>query len=199
MSLNDTASTFLRNPVCRVRFAGFTSDTLTLQQAGWQVAAQQDVERGSVGLCLRHKSGWYAVTNHVGYSELLRSSLREPMRSMLVNYGSGEFALTFDVVTFSSDVRMAYMVQPSSVAWNAVDCFPQATAMSVHEHKLEDLVPFLPLNHNAEQIIVAPESVPQVLDLLLKCQAPAAAERRQRDKARAWCEAAQIQAQVLVA
>lgn len=37
--MNDLQS-FLINPICKVVFAGFTSDTYTLQQNGWDISAR---------------------------------------------------------------------------------------------------------------------------------------------------------------
>jgi hypothetical protein len=186
-----TFTDWAQNPVCTVRWAGWSSDTLTLQRAGWQFAAQQEKHRGTVRLALRHPQGWHGLTNEVNY---------ERVRHMLAGRDGSVFAhdgrlLTFDVVCLGSNVQVCASSVPMT-GWRAVDMFPASTTAVYEQRSLLDWVPFMPVNHEAEQIVVAPESVGQVLDLLLRCQAPAAAARRARDRVR---HSRDLKAQVLVA
>ncbi len=187
-------TTWLRNPVCEVFFAGFSSDTLTLQQNGWEISAEQDGRAGEIRLALQHRqAGVYALTNSVNF----RSTMGTWQTPAIQKYGH---LLKFQVCMMSSIGRctMAVMREPRYGGFTPVSALPETSDSSTSEMKFEDLVPFRAVNPNAEQIIVAPDSVPQILDLLLKIQSPAARERRLRQQRTDVRRAADIQAQVLV-
>lgn len=186
--------TSYRNPVCEVSFLGFKSTTLELERAGWQVSAQQVAHTGTVRLALRHPvAHLYGLTAAVDY----RSTMRTWDSLEIMRYSH---LLGFHVTSMANEVRCLYLSEPGLLgSWGAVSCVPEATTLTSHnEARLEDLVPFRTVNPHAEQIIVAPESVTQVLDLLLACQAPAAQARRLRAERREVRQASEIQAQVVV-
>ncbi len=180
-----------RNPVCTVEFCGFTATTLELEQSGWQFSAQQDPHRSTVRLALHHpRAGLSGLTNECDMSAWLHAATRDAV--LLKGH-------VFRVCSMGSNTRVQYITMSGNTRpWSAVSMFPDMIESPLKELDLHELVPFRAVNHEAEQIVIAPESVTQVLDLLLKCQAPAAAARRVAERQRGVRRAADIQAQVLV-
>jgi hypothetical protein len=177
------------NPVCKVIFAGFKSSTLELQQAGWEIAAEQDPFKG-VRLALHHrKSGLQALTNTVPMLEL-RAAVTKSAGYDIIKH------ITFQVVHVGTDTRFQIIPMVGPVSFKAIDATPEWSEVKSSEISFHDLIPFRTVNPDAEQIIVAPDSVPQILDLLLKCQAPVQRRIRQNERVRS---AADVAAQIVTA
>lgn len=177
---------WMRNPICRVYFAGWESDTLKLQREGWEISAQQDPYRRDISLALYHRqSGLTALTNSKSFGSMAWAT---PYMAELAE------VLSFNVVAMHNNIRAMYMpMREQSVRWAPISCLPECSEMTTVEKSIHDIVPFRSFNPDAEQIVVAPDSVPQVLDLLLKCQVPAAEARRTRQRKEAAKMAAHIQ------
>ncbi len=185
-----TFQDWIKSPICTVRFAGWESTTVALQQAGWAVSARQNISHYSVGLALHHpQTGLYAVTDDITMPALWR-----PKTDFIPHD-----CVVFNVIAMSTNLRCTYVpMYQSAFAYSPIDCFPSTYQSAASDQALQDLVPFKTVNHDATQIVIAPASVPQVLELLLRCQAPAAAVRRAEDRKREVRRASDIQAQVLV-
>ena len=175
---------WMQSPICEVLFEGWVSNTYDLQRAGWEVSAEQDPHRDSVRLALYHrKSGLQALTNQLSYRQTIAANFAR---------GSKPF-LQFRVVCMSTVLRAVMIPWAGGAAsWTPVDCTPRLS----DEVDLKDLIPFRPVNPDAKEIIVAPSSVPQVLELLLKCQEPVMEKVRRHERQRA---AADIAVQVVTA
>jgi hypothetical protein len=170
-------SNFLRarNPICQVRFAGFVSTTLELERAGWQLSAEQQWDRAAVRLAMKfEKGGIYAITNAVSFNHFAAAQ--------------GQASnLTFDVVWMGNDGRFHIMPEPRALNFRSISAMPEFEELqSWTEVKFEDAIPFKPLNHEAPEIIVAPDKVAEIMDLILKAQDPKQAEIRARKRTEAW-------------
>lgn len=170
------------SPICEVEFAGFRSDTYTLQRAGWQLSAEQDFNHARVRLALKYEPAQlYAMTNSVSYSDLIR-------------FDGGSWRgkitpLTFRVQWVSTTPRIEIWSEPSygSVSFQPIDCEP---ILAQREAKsIEDLIPFRPISTEAPELVIAPDRVSEVLDMILKCQDPRQAEIREAQRRQSWKDA----------
>lgn len=165
------------NPICKVEFAGFESTTYELQRCGWEISAEQDLHHG-LRLALSHRaSGLQALTSSVPMYEISRE-LQANGHAIIKSH-------VFRVITVGTDLRFQVIPMARTVSFSPIDCVPSFQEYKSSESRFHDLIPFRTVNPDAEQIIVAPDSVPKILDLLLKCQAPAQARLRANERVRA--------------
>lgn len=159
-----------------IRFAGWESDTYTLQRQGWQLAARQGMSQYGpdyeVQFILRHEQAkLHAITAPLNFRmmEMVRGGSEEYLRALQLN-----------VVCMGSEVRVQVLHQSSSFRlqdFSAVDCTPQ---MSNEEVNLSELKIFRPISTSAPEIIIPTASVDEMMELVLKLQDPKQAEIRDR-------------------
>jgi len=153
-----------------VHFAGFRSDTFTLQQNGWSLAMEQNILNGVMRLMLHHRDAeLYMVAADV------RHDFLRPM------FSYGERPLVFQIVTVARSLQ-SYRVAMDFSKFSAIDATP---TMRVEEPKrIEDFAIFAAPLVRTEEIIVEPQSVAECLDLIKRLQAPNLAEIRERNRQR---------------
>lgn len=179
------------NPICTIDFCGWRSNTLTLQRAGWDISAQQDTHTRKIRLALHHRAAQLSgITNAVPYTNWIPT---------IEGRCEDTSPIVFTVQQMSSNLRVQYIaMNESSFKWHPIDCFPANSHCNFRDLALHEVVPFRTVNPDAEQIVIAPESVTQVLDILLKCQEPEARKRRIAQRNREIRDLSQIKAQVVV-
>jgi len=165
-----------RNPICRVHFAGFESDTLRLERAGWQLSMEQvqDYDGVRLRLALRHEAGRIHALSHVVTAQAFYRAQLEKVWEHIV----------FNIAWVGNDARFHVFPQPRPLDFKAVSAVPEFTRSQ--EIRFEDAIPFKPLNMDAPEIIVPPQSVPELMDMILKLQDPRQAEIRARRRREAW-------------
>lgn len=157
-----------------VHFAGFSARAYQLQSSGWDLSLSHERmrEHGAdvLRLALKHKAAnLYGVTKGLDITPWRRSIMAKCVLP----------PLEFEVCAMSHDLR--FMVMPmKQMTWKPVSSFPDCEISRYDEDSIWNIVPFRTMDPDAEQIVVTPESVPHVLDLLLKCQAPKQAELRSK-------------------
>lgn len=163
------------HPVC---WAGFQSDTRTLQQNGWEFAAHQDAAHYRFGLMMKHSAlGIHACTNLVDYTTRTAGMLHPDARQ------------AFYIQWLTDRNLRVQDVRPPDWMWEAkpVDMQPQVVRELV---TLDDLNLFAGCMARTNEIIVDPHSVPDMMDRILELQEPArqeyfrqqAAEMRRRNQ-----------------
>lgn len=151
-----------------VRFAGFTSTTTQLQQAGWRLAAEQDIYRDSLRLLARHdNAGLYLVADQVGLNYF--QFAQRPER------------LVFHVSYVARALECLRVDFPFD-AFKSIDAMPQVVPMN--RQRIEDFEIFATPLVRTEEIIVEPQSVAECLELIRKMQAPELAQIRKRNQYR---------------
>jgi hypothetical protein len=166
------------NPVCRVFFAGFQSDTYTLGSHGWDIALQ-DVPlhragRGETEMVLHHKP-----SGMVGTAVADRW---EPMgwRQMRMENCLPEFHVR-NMGNQKKVIRMGRLDPYAGFDW--VETEPTITM--VEERDIFTLPLFTrKAAPAAEQLIVEPATVSELLEQIRKAQAPGQAEIRERARRR---------------
>lgn len=160
-----------RSEAMEVHFAGFRSDTVTLQRTGWRLAVEEDIIRNTLRLMMHHdQAGLYLVADEVRYDYMSRGRLgiREERPVFLVRKVARalqSISSNFDFAKFSP-----------------VDAEP--CVANVQYKRIEDFALFGAPLVRTEEIIIEPQSVAECLDLIRKMQAPELAEVRRRNLAR---------------
>lgn len=161
----------LSEPV-RVHWRGWESNTTRLGQAGWQISAHEDAYNDRLAVAIRHPDTGmtgvsYAATYHYhrlrdrGRGNWLELPFELEMEAMGRAIYSQALART---------VGVGPMSRGTGVSWRAIDPFPQY--MEIEEAKrIEDIVHFASLEKKKD-IIIRPESVPELMEKILKLQQP---------------------------
>lgn len=141
-----------------VFWAGFRSDTQTLQQAGWEFTASQRYEVNEVGLVMRHGAmGVHAVTNTV--PNMMYDLHPQAVQQFHINYltDRGIQYRTFDTPHWLPSCE-------------PVDMSPQM----VEVKSIDDMQLFAGCLARTKEIIVDPEDVSALMDRILDLQKPGA-------------------------
>ena len=141
-----------------VFWAGFRSDTQTLQQAGWEFSASQRYEDDSVGLVMRHGVlGIHAVTNTV--PNMMYDIHPQAAQPFHIHY------LTDRGIQYRTFDRPHWL--PSC---KPVDMHPQM----VEVKSFEDMQLFAGCMARTNEIIVEPDDVATLMERILDIQRPGA-------------------------
>lgn len=159
----------LKNPIFRLYWAGWESDTLKLQSNGWQISTQQDVYRNSIRFAVHHP-------------KFQISGMTDPVDFYFRGMNQHEmFSMNFPPVTLRwmashFEVRM-HVTNTEMMNWDAIDATPAIIDQQVKT--LEDFKIFRPLNP-INEIIIPQADVSMLLDDILKKQDPKQKEIRDR-------------------
>ncbi len=182
--LKSALDRWIQNPVCKVYFAGFESDTYRLQRSGWSVSARQQISTYSSGfdisLVLKHEAAnLYALSNRVSLDYGMLHNMYE-----VANH------LIFHLQQVSSSMYVQTMNGiPGSLEkyyneFNPISCVPEYTNERIC---LSNLNIFKPLVETKE-IVLGPKTVNEALEYVLKLQEPeqvAIREEKRKELARA--------------
>lgn len=141
-----------------VYWAGFRSDTRTLQQEGWEFAAEQRMEMDCVGLVMRHAAyGIHAVTGLVENRpyDLHPQALQPFHVQYLTDRG----------------IKYQHYTPPDWLpSCKPVDMMPQM----VEVKDIDDMNMFAGIMVRNKELIVEPEDVSTLMDRILDLQKPGA-------------------------
>lgn len=150
-------------------WCGFRSNTYLLQQAGWEIAAEQDFASLELQLIMRHQDlKLYAITERTRFDfyQNARSNVPPPV---------------FRVIHAAPMLHVLQLGQ-SVLNYRQIDAAPQITNMEYRS--IEDLGIFAVPLARTEEIIVEPADVSALLEQIRKMQAPEQAEIRARQRSR---------------
>lgn len=159
-----------------VIWAGWETTTPRLQQAGWQIAAEQDFVRDGIRLVMRHEQmQCTAITNVVGFYQ----------QAMNMSYGRPDVhydpRLTFYVVRMAQLGGLAIEVDPHhSPDFSLVDAQMQMTRREIKN--IEDMGIFAVPLVRTQELIVEESEVSAILAKLIEAQKPE--QERIRDRKR---------------
>jgi len=177
----------LRSPPVPVRFAGFEATTTTLQRCGWQLAVQEerDYYRGHspirYTLALKAPDGLelYGVSDFVDCSwHLIHRELQYGRIAWdeLVSKG-------FYIKKFSPSIMIQRIIMPADRGrklFLAIDAEPSFETLQMGQFHIEEISVFKPMMQAKEEIIVKPESIPDLMNRILELQEPKQKEIRER-------------------
>lgn len=164
------------SPPCRVLFAGWETTTTKLQQAGWQLAAEQVMYDHRVRIAMRHApSGLYMVSESVDYGFAPRYTDR------FQSFGTDPWAApTFVVRHVGSNITV--QIVDNLANFSPIDAAPQLVCAEVKG--IEKFNLFATPLTRTEEIIVEPETVSELMEKIRALQAPELAAIRQRNRMR---------------
>jgi hypothetical protein len=144
----------------RVHFAGWESDTYRLQQAGWQLSAQEDIAYGSFQIAMKHEQ--------FGIRGL---SQRVPYEYMNQRHSPGyDFGLPDIPVALASSFH-SQVIGTDFSKFSPIDAVPQFEERKIQS--MDDLRIFAPNLVRTQEIIVPDYDVDQLLNMILEKQQPA--------------------------
>ena len=168
-----------------VYFAGFKSDTMTLQGSGWQFSVDQQVmyQYGEIHLVIAAKNediGQYMWFNPVrlqrgeAFNELMDTGRLQSM-TLHAQYLSPKFQARIMPMTTASLNMTPVDMNPSFVETKDVD--------------ITDFAMFKPINVSEDfEIYLNRKDEAEILDLLLKKQDPKQKEIRENRRHKSWKE-----------
>jgi len=149
----------------KVRWAGWESDTYTLQRHGWQIAANQDVQYGTLQLLISHP-----VYKIQGFSDRITMEFMHIHESMRSN-------IDIPICGMGSKLTvMANNINPTD--FTQIDCEPSYIRME--PKSLDDFKIFKESLHRVDEIIVDPLTVNQLMEQIVELQTPKQKEIRER-------------------
>lgn len=152
-----------------VHWAGWRTTTLDLQQAGWELSAEQDIERGSLRILMRHApQKLYAITRPLGFDYEM------DFRFEAAGRGRGE-PLFVQYIASNLNVQI---IEPY-FAFKPIDAMPQTQEIRAPQ-SIEDFNIFAVPLARTNEIIVEPQEVEYFLGKILELQKPKQKEIRQR-------------------
>lgn len=159
MALRDER--ILSRPV-RLHWAGWETDTVRLQQNGWQLSAEQDVYRNEMRLAIKHESARvYGISSRVPWEYMAELQHFQGVPTLPMQY----MAARAEIIHHET----------GPLAFAPIDAMPQiATARRVH---MDDFAHFAAPLARTQQIIIPDEDVTALMDRILKLQDPARMER----------------------
>lgn len=165
-------------------WAGWKSDTFTLQREGWQLSVEQDYRRNAFSLAIKHPDfKIYGMTNPMPLHEIAMSRYGERY-NRIANF------MSFHLGYMCSDLIM-HVHGRDLMNFHPVDAEPQR--MTEEEMRCYDKIqrisemPIFKAIEHTKDIIVMPEMVPGLLEKIRECQEPNQARireevRKQKDR-----------------
>lgn len=154
----------LSRPV-RLHWAGWETNTVRLQQAGWQLSAEQDIASDTMRLAIRHEAARvYGLTARVPWHYMHELQHHQGVPDLPVQH----LASRYEIVTHE-------MPSIRGAGFSPIDAMPQFTAE--RRVSLDDFAHFAAPLARTEQIIVPDEDVTALMDRILKLQDPARVQR----------------------
>lgn len=180
MGLLQVERRVLSRPV-EVWWSGFRSTTVQLQQAGWEIAAEEDVYGGRIRLLMRHQDmRLYAITNESEWNYFDRQT-------------EGRM-LVFQVVHAAPrmEVRVTQEIGAGLANFRQIDAMPQFVDSVIQ--RPEDMKIFVTPLVRTEELIVEPQTVAAMLEQIRKMQAPEQARIRHKERLAASREGMLVEA-----
>ena len=160
---NDFGPRILSPPVS-IEWAGWRSDTYTLQRNGWDLSWESHISTHSQRLLLRHAGmTLYGVTQDVDEG-IFTSRDDRWLREMMLS-----------VQYLVSDMRVDIQINPSY--FSPIDATPRVIESP---RSIEDFGLFKTVARDAPEIYLAEASLEEVLEYALKKQEPKQAEIREQ-------------------
>ena len=160
------------------------SDTLTLQDAGWQISVAEDPSRHSLTIAMYHPQ-----TRSEGFSDPINLRDLYQVRDnseYFVQHINPDFAKFFVVRMryLSNGVPLQVITHERFPAFRPIDATPQYTQIDEAPRSLSDLVWFAPVTRESTEMIVKPENISKILDMIREAQIPEQEQIRIRTQRR---------------
>lgn len=183
------------NPIIKLNWLGWHTDTLTLQNNNWIIAIEKDVRYQSIRFIIKHKefriSGFSAM---IKYSEFNEISAGVYLRDIMI-----------PIQYLATNELRIYVTNFDPSRFQVIDAEPQMIdTIDYIDYDLNGLDIFRSISESSleatKEILVEPENVDRLLDKILEMQSPQQKEIRQRylkDKKIVNYQAKQVYAQIM--
>lgn len=168
MTWNTDRPHILSYPV-QLRWAGWVSDTQTLQRHGWEFAAHEDPENRSMSIILKNDS-------------LRIQGRSEPLQFEYIAYAKDPNYIRNIVLTCHLASRYQ-ICDSTNTHFCAIDCEPTyelSKTISSRMINLSDLRVFRTVNPDIQKVYLEEPSMTEILNMAIKNQAPRQHEIRQQ-------------------
>lgn len=153
------------NPIVRFTWNGWESDTLTLQQNGWEISVEQDLYANRIRFALRHHNkDFFGLTGFVPFDYMQALQDRMYTRAFILP------------VSLASQFRIQIITTEHFGAFTPIDAHPEFGSSEINS--LDDLCIFR--EASKQDIIVPDKDVSELLQEILWKQAPSQAKIRER-------------------
>lgn len=166
----------ISSAICKVFWAGWESDTLSLQRKGWEISAEQDIASMRFRIAIRNVNyRIYGISKLIPYEEF---------REVYVGDNPRYQGMTPPIHIQYMASRMEINIMDNDMdKFHPIDALP-SVVINKKRKSLEDFMMFRPIAKSNE-IIVADYEVGQLLDMIKNKQDPKQAELRER-KRKEW-------------
>jgi len=162
----------ISSPLTKILWAGWESNTLTLQNQGWQLSAEQSMESMNFRFALKHPNfRMYGISQMIPYYDFYDVYQRKDGFSSLP-----------PIIIVHMVSRMEINLYDDLSKMQPIDALP--TFVENEKKDIEDFMIFRPIG-KSQEIIVSPQEVPELLNMIIKKQSPKQAELREK-KRKAW-------------
>ncbi len=156
-------SRFIKNPIMKVYWTGWESDTLTLQDHGWQLAIEEDVQRLQLRIAIYNPTMklYGFQQDFVRYQRFFDGSELPPL---VISHIAPQISF------LKFNTTMNYNYQP-------INAEPQFCEQEIKS--LSDMAIFRPLQA-IKEIVIEQQNVDEMLSRILELQSPRQAELRKK-------------------
>jgi hypothetical protein len=161
------------SPICNVHFMGFYSDTLRLQNSGWDLYIEYDISY--------NKTRLFIENTHI---KLMGFSEQAPYIFQEYN-GRVDHPPSFNIIHVTSKIDTIRTTEDFS-NFERIDARTQWTSNPFTS--MRDLNPFVPKTDNAEEIIVDPLTIADMLSRIKELQSKDQSAIRARERLRERAE-----------
>jgi len=150
----------------RLHWAGWETNTYALQQAGWQLSVEQDFWQNRMRIAMKHQ-GMNLMAMTPSFDFEYESAALDQQR----------YIESFPIQVAAAMGRDVVIHEAGRIDWmfKEIDATPTFTTNRIS--KLEDLAHFAVPLVRTNEIIIPDESVPELLERILKLQDPAKTDR----------------------
>lgn len=186
ISHNEAASYMVASPICEVNFAGFRSTTLDLQNAGWQLAIDEQIyhphmARRDITLAMKYNGiQLYAIATcdyRIFQQHIHAIRNRHIEQAPPIIFTVHQVYPEHGRMMITSAPKVVSMMVQESQSFLPFDATP-----SYQEVDIKDLSLFRVFDQNNEIIVDNDPSVMDLVDKILAKQAPKQKEIRERLK-----------------
>ena len=159
-----------------VRMAGFESNTLNLQNSGWQISVEARREWAFDGYDIR------VAFKHDGIKQMALGVMRFTANSAHENLITEYFKYGIDICYIAPQIQVQRITAPHGMSMNfqAIDARPMITEL----RGLDEFAMFKPIKSEDFELYIHQKDEQEILDFLLKKQDPKQKELRQNRKRR---------------
>ena len=168
----------------RLQWLGWETDTFCLQQAGWQISAEQNIERRSLRFALKYDGSNNRVYYNSPYDTPQNHNLYGMSEEIRFDYHTFHLGSSFDqykqydLLKHMRPIHVQLVnkmcIQVASAVplnFSPIDSLPQFH--TIEPKSIEDLILFAPNLVRTQEIIIPEKSVLDLMNEILKKQEPA--------------------------